>query len=201
MSGCTPTDNRPMTMSFAVAGLVSIIARAIEIYDRKAPGSAGLIERVHLEAVEMYPVLRHAIHVIPSGAASHLKEHEVPIPTETIPSVGVPLEEKVRFLRKLLAFMSALPDTVTVIALDHGDEIEARVQMEGGEQLVETKAHYKRSDAPFYIRDAFRRRQPIVCTPGESPARCPRCCSVVVAHKGKLWGWWCPTCGVRLVLE
>jgi tRNA(Ile2) C34 agmatinyltransferase TiaS len=46
------------------------------------------------------------------------------------------------------------------------------------------------------------RRRVVTSGPASTAiVKCPRCCSGVMPLKGKLWGWWCPTCGARLVLE
>ena len=195
------SEVKPMTMSFMPPGLVSLVARALEIHDRNAQGSVVLIERVYLEAAEMYPIIKKAIHMIPSGAASHIDEHKRPLPEGPIQSVGVPLEEKVAFLRKFLSFLSALPETVTMIIVDDGEQIELRAQMEGGDQMVEKIAKMPRSEAPFFARDILRRRLPTAGPSTDGSVRCPMCFSVVRPHKGKMWGWWCPTCGVRLVVD
>lgn len=194
------SEPKPIVMSFMPPGLVSLVARALEIHDRNAQGSSVIIERLHVEAAELYPILKHALHMIPSGAASHIEEHKRPLPQGALPSVGVPFEEKVAFLRKFLSFLSALPETVTMIIVDHGDDLELRAQMEGGDQLVEKSARFPRSEAPFFARDLLRRRRPAGPDP-DGPVQCPMCFSVVRPHKGKMWGLWCPTCGVRLVLE
>jgi hypothetical protein len=195
------SDAKPIIMSFMPPGLVSLVARALEIHDRNEHGASVIVERLHVEAAELYPIMKQAIHMIPSGAASHIDEHKRPLPEGTIPSVGVPLEEKVAFLRKFLSFLSALPETVTMIIVDQGDEIELRAQMEGGDQLVEKSARFPRSEAPFFARDILRRRRPVAGSNADGSIQCPMCYSVVKPHKGKMWGQWCPTCGVRLVLE
>jgi hypothetical protein len=192
---------KPVILSFMPPGLVSLVARALEIHDRNEHGASVLVERLHIEAAELYPILKQAIHMIPSGAASHIEEHKRPLPEAAIQSVGVPLEEKVAFLRKFLSFLSALPETVTMIIVDNGEEIELRAQMEGGDQLVEKSARFPRSEAPFFARDILRRRRPMGSSSADGSVQCPMCFSVVKPHKGKMWGLWCPTCGVRLVLE
>jgi hypothetical protein len=195
------SDAKPIIMSFMPPGLVSLVARALEIHDRKAPGASVLIERLHVEAAELYPILKQAIHMIPSGAASHIDEHKRPLPEGAIQSVGVPIEEKVAFLRKFLAFLSALPETVTLIFVDEGEQLELRAQMEGGDQLVEKSVRMPRSEAPFFVRDILRRKLSTAGSNTDGSIQCPMCFSVVRPHKGKMWGSWCPTCGVRLVLE
>lgn len=195
------SEGKPVLMSFMPPGLVSLVARALEIHDRKEHGAALLVDRLHIEAAELYPILKLAIHMIPSGAASHIDEHKRSLPEGALPSVGVSPEEKVAFLRKFLSFLSALPETVTMIIVDHGDEIELRAQMEGGDQLVEKSARYPRPEAPFFARDILRRRRPTAGPSSDGSVQCPMCYSVVRPLKGKMWGLWCPTCGVRLVLE
>ena len=195
------SDAKPIIMSFMPPGLVSLVARTLEIHDRMAPGSSVLIEHLHIEAAELYPILKQAIHMIPSGVASHIDEHKRPLPEGAIRSVGVPLEEKVAFLRKFLSFLSALPETVTMIIVDDGEQIELRAQMEGGDQMVEKSAKMLLSEAPFFARNILRRRRPTAGSNADGSIQCPMCFSVVKPHKGKMWGQWCPTCGVRLVLE
>ena len=192
---------RQLEMPFEMGELVSRIARALEILDRKAPGAKGLVERVHLEATELYPILRTAFHMLPSGPHAAPREKMEALPEGAIPSVGVILEEKVRFLRHMLAFMSALPDLLKVSIEAYPDGIEVTVAQEGGEGPGHVSKRFGPLEAPWFAKDFLRRRIVVSGPPGTVVVRCPRCYSGVLPQKGKLWGWWCPTCGVRLVIE
>jgi len=201
MTSSVGGETHPVEMYFDVADLISRMARALEIYSRKDPGATGLIERVHLEAVEVYPMLRQAFHMMPTGSMPCLKERMDELPNGAIPSVGVPLEEKERFLRHMLAFMSGLPATMhlSVNAFPDGIEVSLALDTDGPQVSVSRK--FPLSEAPWFARDIVRRRIVSTEAPGTAIVKCPRCYSGVMPQKGKLWGWWCPTCGVRLVLE
>jgi hypothetical protein len=199
LEACPP--GRPVVMNFDVGDLISRMARALEIYSRKELGATSLIERVHLEAVDIYPMLRQAFHMMPTGSMPCLKERMDELPNGAIPSVGVSLDEKERFLRHMLAFMSGLPATVqlSVNAFPDGIEVSLAVATDG--PPVSVSKRFLLSDAPWFARDIVRRRIVSTEAPGSAIVKCPRCYSGVMPQKGKLWGWWCPTCGVRLVLE
>jgi hypothetical protein len=199
VQACPP--GRPVELSFDVGDLMSRIERALDIYLRKVPGAVGLLERTHLEAVEIYPMLRQALHMMPTGPKAVLKERIEELPNGAIPSVGVPLDEKEKFLRRMLAFMSGLPATVqlSVNAFPDGIEVSMAVDMEG--TMASVSRRFPLSEAPWFARDIVRRRIVTTEAPGTAVVKCPRCYSGVMPQKGKLWGWWCQTCGVRLVLE
>ena len=112
MTSSAGGETHPVEIFFDVADLISRIERALDILSRKEPGAVGLLERVHLEAVDIYPMLRQAFHMMPTGPRAVLKEHIEELPNGAIPSVGVSQEEKEKFLRHMLAFMSGLPATV-----------------------------------------------------------------------------------------
>lgn len=199
LEACPP--GRPHELYFDVADLISRMARALEIYSRKDPGAASLLERVHLEAVDIYPMLRHAFHMMPTGDKPCLKERMEELPNGAIPSVGVSLEEKEMFLRHMLAFMSGLPATVQLSVNAFPDGIEVALALATDGPPASVSKRFLLSDAPWFARDIVRRWIVSTEAPGTTIVKCPRCYSGVMPQKGKLWGWWCPTCGVRLVLE
>jgi hypothetical protein len=201
MTSSAGGETHPVEMSFDVADLISRIARALEIYSRKDPGAANLIERVHLEAVEIYPMLRHSFHMMPTGLKAVLKERIEELPNGAIPSVGVPLDEKEQFLRHMLAFMSGLPATIQLSVNAFPDGIEVSLAVDADDPQVSVSRKFPLSEAPWFARDVVRRRIISSEHPGTAIVKCLRCYSGVMPQKGKLWGWWCPTCGVRLVLE
>jgi hypothetical protein len=188
-------------MTFEIGELVSRIARALEILDRNTPGAPVLVEHVHREAVEIYPVLRTAFHMLPTGPGACLKERIEKLPDGAIPSVGVPLDEKEKFLRHIVAFMSGLPAVVRLSITGDPNGVEVSVALEGGEMPTSVSRRFGMYEVPWFARDIVRRRVVTSGPPGTAIVKCPHCFSGVIPQKGKLWGWWCPTCGVRLVLE
>jgi hypothetical protein len=199
LEACPP--GRPVEMTFEIGELVSRIARALEILDRNTPGAPVLVEHVHREAVEIYPVLRTAFHMLPTGPGACLKGNLEELPNGAMPSVGVPLDEKARWLRHMLAFMSGLPAVVRLSITGDPNGVEVSVALEGGEMPTSVSRRFGIYEVPWFARDILRRRTATTGPPGSAVVKCPHCFSGVMPQKGKLWGWWCPTCGARLVLE
>jgi hypothetical protein len=158
--------------------MISKVEQVLEGYKEDQREAAGLLDRFHLESLELLPILEHVSGV---GAEERgtVRSH-----------VSIPDQEKVRAMERLLMLMRDLPDTVNVVIQDHTDRIEIVIN-------GEVRDH-ERQEAPRFAKDILRRR--ISVKEGSKTLTCPMCASVIEPQKGELWGLWCPTCNIRLVM-
>ena len=167
-----------ISMELDIGTMTSKVEQVLERNKRDGREAAGLLGRFHFESLELLPIL---VHVSGDEDAERM----------TIRShVSIPYQEKVRTLERLLMLMKALPDTVNIVIEDQADRIRVVINGDGRDHV--------RKEAPRLAMDILRRR--ISVKDGAETLTCPMCASVIEPQKGDLWGLWCPTCNVRLVI-
>lgn len=143
-------------------------------------GPTGVIRKAFRESLELWPLLAH----IAGKGAGAVGGTNV---------TSVPLDEMVASLEALMEVVEGMPREATLT-----------VDLQGGDVIVAfsadgevTEKRYARDEAPWPLRAIIRR---MISRTGDGAVTCPFCASVVDPRDGVLWGQWCPTCDVMLVV-
>jgi hypothetical protein len=171
-------------MFFDTSEIASRLREIVELVKCGMTGPAGVVDRYYLESREMSMIFSYAL------------KKEVDEQRQPRSYVEVPLQEKLADLEGIVSMTGALAEILTVaIERDDGSERIA-VSVNGKERTFDTQ------EAPCFAKEILRRKiSPLTETNGRRTVRCPMCASVVEPKEGLLWGLWCPTCNVRLVLD
>jgi hypothetical protein len=178
--------DRSVVVGLDGPGLSLRVQRALDLFKE---GSRGLLDRVFLESIELIPIVCYV--------SNHFRDSTLAIsPIQEEPNyIAIILDRKVEVLEWLLGVLSTIPDGISVVMSAAEENMILELTTQGS---VLWKWTFVRDEAPWFMRDNLRRT--IHRVEGDEALTCPYCKSVISPRVGKLWGLWCPTCDVRLVV-